>query len=242
MTFNPVLMNMQPRELAVPIETIRSNINIPRVWFRAFNEPQVCAQMNKFVRETNYSHYLVNSDDAIIYKRAVDKVLQDAPKYDIFTAWVNMHMNGKEMSVISNISTHRLPIIDHDKWPEREDNPEYLTIDEVLDKPNNFVVSSVCFCITSFKREVLLDYPLQTYRNTNASDHHISYRIQRDGKYKIWTHRDAFARHLRQGWDPYKHNWLVGNEKPSIIYELEPNQYSTEDKEQRYLYEPLFVK
>ena len=242
MTFNPVLMQMQPRELAIPIETNRANINIPKVWFRAFTEPQVCEQMNKFVRETNYSHYLINSDDAILYKRAVDTVLQNAPKCDIFTAWVNMHMNGEEMSIISNVATSRLPIIDQDRWPEKEDFPEYLTIDEVLNKPNNFEVCVVCFCISSFKRNILLEYPLQTYRNTNASDHHISYRIQRDGKYKIWTHRDAFCRHLRQGWSPLKHKWLVGNETPNIIYELEPKQYSTEGKKQKYLYEPLFVK
>ena len=28
MTFNPVLMQMQPRELSIPIETNRANINI----------------------------------------------------------------------------------------------------------------------------------------------------------------------------------------------------------------------
>ena len=81
---------------------------------------------------------------------------------------------------------------------------------------------------------------MKTWPNGNASDHHISFRIQRGGKYTVWTHRDAFSRHLRQGWLPLQHQWLVGNQEPEIIYELEPKQYQYEG-EREFLYETLFT-
>ena len=51
---------------------------------------------------------------------------------------------------------------------------------------------------------------------------------------------DAFCRHLRRGWTPLKDKWLVGNERPKIIYELEPDQYNY-DGEREFEFEPLFV-
>ena len=72
---NPVLMIMQPRIIPPAITSMRENWNLPRVWFKAFTEPQVVHEMNMFVRQTNYSHYVIMSDDAISYKRAIDTVL-----------------------------------------------------------------------------------------------------------------------------------------------------------------------
>ena len=54
---NPVLMIMQPRIIPPAITSMRENWNLPRVWFKAFTEPQVVHEMNMFVRQTNYSHY-----------------------------------------------------------------------------------------------------------------------------------------------------------------------------------------
>jgi len=237
--FKPVLMQMQPRMMADPIKSVKQNVNIPRVWFRAFNEPQVCEQMNHFVRNSDYTHYLISSDDLIVYKRAIDHVLTNAPNYDIYTGWLNMHFEGGRMSNESNVcygifKPFPLP------WPERQDYPEWENVDNVLSK--NFIrqTSVASFAISCFKKQVLLDFPLKTWPNGNASDHHISFRIQRAAKYTIWTHRDAFCRHLRQGWLPLQHHWLVGNQKPEIIYELEPKQYQYEGKRE-FLYEPLFT-
>ena len=71
-------MQMQPRMMVDPIKSVKQNVNIPRVWFRAFNEPQVCDQMNHFVRNSDYTHYLISSDDLIVYKRAIDDVLMNS--------------------------------------------------------------------------------------------------------------------------------------------------------------------
>ena len=106
---NPVLMIMQPRIIPPAITSMRENWNLPRVWFKAFTEPQVVNEMNRFVRESDYSHYIVISDDAICYKRAFDNVLANAPKYDVFTGWCNMEMYGDKISPHSNVSFHSLP-------------------------------------------------------------------------------------------------------------------------------------
>ena len=57
MTFDPVLMIMQPRHIDESINSLKQNIDIPKVWFRAYTEPQVVARMNLYIKETNFSHY-----------------------------------------------------------------------------------------------------------------------------------------------------------------------------------------
>lgn len=240
MKFKPVLMNMQPRMLFNPINSIKQAVQIPRVWFRAFTEPQVCEQMNKFVRETDYTHYIINSDDVIVYKRAIDNVLTNAPYYDVYTGWSNQHFENDKMSALTNVCLGFFRDLKGHS-PEKEEYPQWELVNDVLSKSFIRQTSNACFSITCFKKQVLLDYPLQTWPNTNASDHHISMRIQRGAKYTIWTHRDAFCRHLRRGWQPLKDSWLVGNERPKIIYETEPKDYEYDGKYD-FEYEPLFVR
>ena len=43
MAFDPVLMIMQPRQIDESINSLKHNIDIPKVWFRAYTEPQVQA-------------------------------------------------------------------------------------------------------------------------------------------------------------------------------------------------------
>ena len=243
---NPVLMIMQPRIIPPAITSIRENWNKPRVWFKAFTEPQVVNEMNRFVRESDYSHYIVISDDAICYKRAFDNVLANAPKYDVFTGWCNMEMYGDKLSPHSNVSFHALPLIDENASlvrPLYDDYPPWASVDEVLSKEGNFQTAIASFATSCFTRDILLKYPLGVWENGKASDHHISYRLQKD-KVPIWTNRDAFVRHLRQGRESYLKNtkaWLVGNVPSQIIYELDKKQYQF-DGQRQYEYEPLFVR
>jgi len=242
---NPVLMIMQPRIIPPAITSIRENWNNPRVWFKAFTEPQVVNEMNRFVRESDYSHYIVISDDAICYKRAFDNVLANAPKYDVFTGWCNMEMYGDKISSHSNVSFHALPLIDENASlvrPLYDDYPPWASVDEVLSKEGNFQTAIASFATSCFTRDILLKYPLGVWENGKASDHHISYRLQKD-RIPIWTSRDVFVRHLRQGRESYLKNtkaWLVGNVPSQIIYELDKKQYQF-DGQRQYEYEPLFV-
>ena len=243
---NPVLMIMQPRIIPPAITSMRENWNLPRVWFKAFTEPQVVNEMNRFVRESDYSHYIVISDDAICYKRAFDNVLANAPKYDVFTGWCNMEMYGDKISSHSNVSFHALPLIDENASlvrPLYDDYPPWASVDEVLSKEGNFQTAIASFATSCFTRDILLKYPLGVWENGKASDHYISYKLQKD-RIPIWTSRDVFVRHLRQGRESYLKNtkaWLVGNVPSQIIYELDKKQYQF-DGQRQYEYEPLFVR
>jgi len=186
------------------------------------------------------------SDDAISYKRAIDTVLANAPKYDVFTGWCNMEMYGDKISSHSNVSFHALPLIDENASvvrPLYDDYPPWAPVDEVLMKEGHFQTAIASFATSCFTRDILLKYPLGVWENGKASDHHISYRLQKD-KVPIWTNRDAFVRHLRQGRESYLKNtkaWLVGNVPSQIIYELDNEQYQF-DGQRQYEYEPLFVR
>ena len=243
---NPVLMIMQPRIIPPAITSMRENWNLPRVWFKAFTEPQVVHEMNMFVRQTNFSHYVIMSDDANSSKRAIDNVLANAPKYDVFTGWCNMEMYGDKISSPSNVSFHALPLIDENASlvrPLYDDYPPWASVDEVLSKEGNFQTAIASFATSCFTRDILLKYPLGVWENGKASDHHISYRLQKD-RIPIWTSRDVFVRHLRQGRESYLKNtkaWLVGNVPSQIIYELDKKQYQF-DGQRQYEYEPLFVR
>ena len=82
------------------------------------------------------------------------------------------------------------------------------------------------FAMTIAERNLFLKFPLQAHTNGRASDHYLSYRLQKAGV-KVYTHTDAFIKHLRQGWKPWRHNWLVGAVKPEIIYETKWRQRET---------------
>ena len=223
MTFDPVLMIMQPRHIDESINSLKHNIDIPKVWFRAYTEPQVVWQMNKFIRETKFSHYIVMGDDGVVSKKAADTILKygEMKEYDVFTGWMNMHIepNGN-FSRESTICLGWIPEWKSAEGPDREEYPEWQPMSWVSTLPPDQVIRTAManFAMTIAERELFLKFPLHTHRNNRASDHHLSYRLQRAGV-KVYTHPDAFVKHLRIGWSPWRHNWLVGNVKSEIRYE-----------------------
>ena len=64
------------------------------------------------------------------------------------------------------------------------------------------------FALSCARRELFLEFPLQTHPSGKASDHEWSNRLQM-ADIKIWTHPDAFIKHLRRGWKALADNWLV---------------------------------
>ena len=221
MTFDPVLMIMQPRQIDEAINSLKENLDIPKVWFRGYTEPQVVAQMNKYVRETNFSHYIVMSDDGIVSKQAGDTILKYGEKTEnnVFTGWMNMHLNDDgSYSNISTVYQGVLAIFDPGIGPEREDYPPPKPMQWVVNQEGFIQTAVANFAMSIAPREIFLNHPIKTWPNGRASDHYWSLQLQFAG-IKIWTHSDAFIKHLRQGWTPLRKNWLVGNVEPEIRYE-----------------------
>ena len=222
MAFDPVLMIMQPRHIDVSLNSLKENIDIPKVWFRAYTEPQVMACMNQYIKETNFSHYIVMSDDGVVSKGAADTILKygEHVMYDVFTGWMNMHIEDDgSFSKISTVCQGTFPLTtDKTIGPGRNGYPPWKTMEWVKNQEGFIQTAVANFAMSIAKREMFLRFPLQTYPNNCSSDHHWSYRLQRAG-IKVWTHPEAFIKHLRRGWAPWRINWLVGNVKPETIYE-----------------------
>ena len=95
-----------------------------------------------------------------------------------------------------------------------------MSVEDVLNSPKEIMQTSMApFAMSCARRELFMRFPLQTHLNGVSSDHHFSYRLQKAG-IKVWTHPDAFIKHMRRGWSPLRANWLVGKIKPEIIKEL----------------------
>ena len=222
MAFDPVLMIMQPRHIDEAINSLKENIDIPKAWFRAYTEPQVMAQMNKFIKETNFSHYIVMSDDGVVSKEAADTILKygESLDYEVFTGWMNMHIEADgNFSYISTVSQGKLSeILEIENGPLREEYPPWLPMKWVKEQKGVIRTVMANFAMSIAERDIFLKFPLMTHPNNCSSDHHWSFRLQEEGV-KVWTHPDAFIKHLRRGWAPLRHHWLVGRVKPETIYD-----------------------
>ena len=93
--FDPCLLVMQPRNIQPALKSYKKSFDIPMVFFKAFTEPQVTLQLNKYIKEHDYTHYIIIGDDAIVTRQAAETVLQYTKnkKCDVFTGWMNMHIN-----------------------------------------------------------------------------------------------------------------------------------------------------
>ena len=230
MTFNPVVLIMQPREIVESINSLKENVNIPKVWFRAFTEEQVMYEMNCFIENTKYSHYIINGDDVIVYKDSMDVILKYAQmdEYEVVTGWMNMHLEqwsdrgeiDERLSKDSTVQFGNFPAPKDINGPQRNEYPSKMTVEDILNSPKEMMQTSMAsFAMSCARKELFMRFPLQTHLNGVSSDHHFSYRLQKAG-IKVWTHPDAFIKHLRRGWSPLRANWLVGKIKPEIIKEL----------------------
>jgi len=221
MAYNPCLLIMNPRLLTDALESIKKSVDIPIIYFRAFWEPRVLEAINRYIKQTNYTHYIICADDVIVTKQAVSCVLDHVEdvEYDVFTGWSNMHFEADgSFSRQSTVCFHRLPLLKEPEWgPKREDYPPWVTMETMnLLAKEPIKTAYANFALTGMTREMWLKYPPKTHPRGNASDHQLSWRLQKDG-IDVWTHPDAFITHLRRGWTPLLEKLLVGNQPPQII-------------------------
>jgi len=218
--FNPCLLVMQPRNIRPAIESYKKSFDIPMVFFKAFTEPQVTLQLNKYIREHDYTHYIIIGDDAIVTRQAADTVLYytENEEYEVFTGWMNMHINkdgtfSKESTVNHNI----VKCLDLNDGPTREEYGEWITMEKMRSlEPCPIRTTYANFALTGMSKEMWERFPISCWPRGNSSDHHLSLRLQDEG-IKVWTHPNAFIRHLRRGWSPLPDHWLVGNMTPEIV-------------------------
>jgi|TARA_Y100000296_G_C5168514_1_gene256030 hypothetical protein len=218
--FDPCLLVMQPRNIQPSLESYKKSFDIPMVFFKAFTEPQVTLQLNKYIKEHDYTHYIIIGDDAIVTRQAAETVLEytEDEIYDVFTGWMNMHTESDgTFSVESTVNHNKIRCADPSWGPSKEDYGEWVTMDQMRKLPPEPIRTSYAnFALTGMTKEMWERFPVACWPNSKSSDHHLSLRLQGAGK-KVWTHPDAFIRHLRRGWSSLSDHWLVGNVSPEII-------------------------
>ena len=220
MAFNPCLLVMQPREIRESLDSIKESFKIPSVYFKAFSEPMVCRQMTQYMKEHDYSHYIIVGDDAVISLQAAKTVLQytEDERFDVFTGWMNMHLekNGY-FSEQSTVSYGTLVKINNPDGPTREEYGVWQPMQIIRGlPPQPFRTVYANFALTGATKELWERFPLSTHDRGNSSDHQLSYRLQQAGV-KLWSHPHAFIKHLRRGWKPLTDKWLVWNVPSEVI-------------------------
>ena len=215
-----LLIILNPRRYEPSLKSLKA-LNIPKVWITGYTEKGAVAQLNKIVEETNYQHYITQSDDVIVKQEQIDAITNNNKDYDILSGWCNLVPGKPNVNVCpvewgKKLTLSSKPL--EKPWPLKEDYPFYdekYTYENIMNKIDSeiFETYNIGFSFTSFKRKVLLEYPLDVYtsigsrnkgnqwvgkRETNfGSDHHISHRIVSDGKYKMYVHKKAFFEHLK---------------------------------------------
>ena len=197
-----LLVILNPRQHQPSIESLKS-LNIPKVWITGMHEGDALEEVNNIVKKTDYENYIMQSDDVIVNQEQIDAITENNKDYDILSGWCKLNPKVDNVNVCPAEWGQKLKLTG--KSPIKSDYPFYgkrYTYDNIMETIDTdiFETYSIGFSFTSFKRNVLLEYPLKPYNYKKkfiASDHNISYRIVEDGKYKMYVHKNAFFEHLK---------------------------------------------
>lgn len=224
--FRPILIVMQPRMIPEVVASLE-NLSIEKVFFRGFDEKTVCKEINKFVKQTDYTHYIISADDIIFDRQACSNVLNESERLynkdetKIITGWCNMYIEkDQSLSELCNICEKPLTLKNR-KYPLLEDYLFSKTADIFL-KNENFETFLTSFAFSCIPKEILEKFEMKTYSCPSglgcSSDHNISFRMYSEEGISATTNRNMFFKHLKRSLNqPTKQNWIVGKMTPQVI-------------------------
>lgn len=211
-----VLMVMNPRAIPSCIEAIKS-LDIPKVWFSAYTEAQLEAEVNRFVEETQYENYLMVSDDLMVDKKSLAMIRRTLEDREVVTGWCRQRPGSKVSNILLRphgpISLFRFMSMTRyvDAYLP---SFSFATLEQVRAQRPVFRTYFVNFCLTGMRRRLWLYYPFKTRNSHGGSDYLASTRLERD-KVPMWCVRDAFMEHLKS-----LAFWKVGKEQPQTVLDL----------------------
>jgi hypothetical protein len=217
-----VLVVMSFRKVPQVLENQKEFENwIDVAYLRSYKENQLALAFKNLQEKTDYDNYILASDDMIVTKDSLNKVIDGLKKFEIFTGYCNLINYDDSSSPFSfirtfgknsiNISKKRLTINQSYNYddPEIQINSD-ITIDDYYfidrseidkyfpekDEEGYFEIPNTGLALFGMRKEIWEKYPLFVYKFGGASDHHISWRLNRDNL-KIFTHKDTFSLHLK---------------------------------------------
>jgi len=214
--FNPVLLVMKPRDLDQVVDSIHKNIDIDTFFFEMFTETEVCAAINSFINQTEYTHYIISADDIIYDKQPTEEVLNVAQnlynegKTEIVTGWCNLCLG----CLVSNICLQPLKL--SGRKPQSSDY-QFIWTEELHEKyPDEkelFTTYLTSLCFSCFPKEIIEKYPMSTYQSKTGccSDHKFSYAFYNEEQRGSFTNMNMFFTHLKKEQDhSWKEKWMKG--------------------------------
>ena len=220
----PVLMIMHAREIPECIDAFRLLKGIDKAWFRAHTEMQLERATSKYVRETDYTHYIIASDDLIPTQVGLDAVLKGIENHDIFTGFSNMHPGSHRVNLMLNGYSlgYRAAFWMYHAGSRLRPVKAGVTSVKTLFFPRmsdvpkgEFQTWFVGFSFTSMSRDMWLRFPFFSVHDRTGwgSDAIMSQRLD-SNSVPAYSSSDAFFYHLAS-----MRNFIVGRVLPELILE-----------------------
>ena len=110
-----VLMILQPRAIPEAIESLNS-LDIEKVWFRGYNEPELCNKMNDFVQQTDYDYYWVIADDVIVDNKPLEVLRPLLKHYEVVSGYCRWNQESQYVNLL-HTPIQCTYFSDHENWP-----------------------------------------------------------------------------------------------------------------------------
>jgi hypothetical protein len=191
---NPLLIVLNPRKIQPVLEAFDA-LHIERAYISGYTELELVPVLAQLVDSTDYTHYLVVSDDVIVSQRALDSVLGLLEAgHPVATAWCKLDSSKECESVNIVRSPLRMSTPTMDSY-------DFYRQEEVLDWPDEVVPTWFAgMAPQGMSRELWQQFPFNTYSSGWAGDYHVSWRLQQAG-IPIVSARSAYTQHLKQRWN-----------------------------------------
>lgn len=221
---NPVLMVMHAREIPECLEAFHNLKGVDKVWFRGYTEIELERVTSEFIRGSDYSHYLLASDDLIPTQKGLDEVLKGLESHDVFTGFSNMYPTSERVNLMlegyslgyrfSFWLYHKAANIKIARMGVSATKAAWFARMAQIPK-GEFQTWFVGFSFTGMTRDLWLRFPFLCVHDRSGwgSDAVMSLRLARDF-IPAYSNNEAFFYHLASA-----KNFIVGSVPKQTILE-----------------------
>ena len=194
MTARPLLVILNPRNIAECMASF-SALDVPRAYLTGFRERHLVDVMANLVATTDYSHYVVVSDDTVVQRRALDAVYALLEQHPVVTGWCNLDDTDGRCSVVDRPLQGKTP---------SAASYGFMHYSRVVTHPEPTLRTWFAgMCLTGMSREMWQRFPFDVLAGSEhgwASDYSLCWRLQ-EADIPITAARDGSVLHVRERWD-----------------------------------------
>jgi hypothetical protein len=209
----PLLLILNPRDIPECMDSFAA-LDVPRAYLTGYREADLISVIAELITDTDYSHYVVISDDTVVRPCAVETVYALLDAHPVVTGWCNLDDVDARCSVVDR------PL--EGATPSRE-SYSFMHWSRVVTHPEPTLRTWFAgMCLTGMSREMWQRFPFDVLAGSEhgwASDYSLCWRLQQ-ANIPITAARDGSVLHVRQRWDtadvdPRK-KLLVGQVPPAV--------------------------